>query len=310
MTYEEIVTLIQYDQKESKVFIPNEIFQDLQNSIHKKIHIPVAYSYYYLINWLYRHAKFGSHTIDNKKIKKILGYNSETKGIDYLCKKDGLLDELGYTETVKDIPLSWQFDDDNGLEFTMLSEMEEDVQLIITKNLSRKYSIKFPVKAFYRYDNEVMDGTFYEFHNTHMIPFEVFLFCMSNKDIGCTGFYLYSFIKMKNQQHNGKFDCSMQELAVLTGIPSTTMKDSLSMLRQYSVIEGIHNQDFFCLVLEDGKRKANSYIANDIDLFTDQPVPYEKIQRLEIKQYFKMQEVKWKETRKDWADVPLEMLPY
>src|SRR5690606_30549103 len=112
------------------------------------------------------------------------------------------LDNIGYTITDKDFPLGWTYED-KFLEFNMLSDLDEDSQRLIKQQYSRKFTVKYPVKAFYRSnvseEDNYLDGTFFEVENTHLVPFNVFLFCMSKKDIGCTGFYLWSFIKMKNQ---------------------------------------------------------------------------------------------------------------
>jgi hypothetical protein len=190
MELNEIQELLQYYEKESKVFMPNEIFIDLKGAVYNSPHLAFAYSYTYLVTWLYRYAKHMSKDglIDNGKLKEILGYNAITKGLDYLTKKNGLLDQLGCTETVKDFPTLWTFED-GDLEFEMYSENKE---MLTTWNLPGKYSIKYPVKAFHRYDEDVLDGTFYEIASTHCIPFEVFMFCMSNNLIGTIGFYLYS----------------------------------------------------------------------------------------------------------------------
>ncbi|AZV43678.1 hypothetical protein BAOM_3069 [Peribacillus asahii] len=300
MKYEEIESLLKFDEKESKLFMPNEIFEDLQNNIKKGVHIPVAYSYYYLVNWLYRHAKFAYNQIDNRKMKEILGYNPDTKGIDYILKKNGALDTMGYTETVKDFPVVWELSEDDGLTFTLLSEMDDYFKEEIKGSISRKYTVKFPVKAFHRhiydeemkgdYNNGYEDGTFFEVDNTHLIPFEVFMYCMNNDKIGCTGFYLYAFLKMNNQIFRGAYDIPMKTLAEKTGLPYTTMTDSLSNLRKYKMVEGIHNQEFFCIALEDHKRKANSYITNEFTQFTNEPVEYERIKVLEVEEYFELLE--------------------
>ncbi|MBD8006271.1 hypothetical protein [Bacillus norwichensis] len=64
MNFEEIEYQLQFNEKESDVFIHNEIFEDLKKSDIRKVHIPFTYSYYYLINWLYRNTKYGSFAID------------------------------------------------------------------------------------------------------------------------------------------------------------------------------------------------------------------------------------------------------
>ncbi|MGG1483360.1 hypothetical protein ABEI56_04645 [Peribacillus castrilensis] len=310
MNYQEIASTLKFYKNESEIVIPNEIFEDLKDNMKKGSHIPVAYSYYYVVNWLYRHCKYGNIDIDINKIKEILGYNKGTRTVNYIFDKDGLLDTMGYTETSKDFPLSWELDDLNNLEFNMLSEANKEDQAEHTKNMSRKYSIKRPIKAFNRYDDEVEDGTFHERDNTHLIPFEVFMYCMSNEKIGCTGFYLYSYIKMKNQHFQGKYTCPMDGLAEHIGIPSSTMKPFLSALRKHNLIEGIHNMDYFCFGADKNSRKANSYIANEIDLFSDEEVEFEKLRFISLKEHREIQEAKQKELDGERIHIDLEDLPF
>lgn len=300
--------------------MPNEIFSDLINSDIKSVHIPFAYSYYYLINWLYRNTKYGSFNIDQKKIKEILGYNPNEKRINYIIKKDGLLDHIGYTRTDKDYPMSWEINDD--LEFIMLSDFTEDVQRAMRYDANKRFTVKFPIKAFYRhmedeemkedYDNDYRDGTFYEVDNTHLIPFEVFMHCMTNKDIGCAGFYLYSYLKMKNQIFEGGYDVPMKALAEDSGLSYSVMVRTLSNLRKFNLVEAIHNQKFFCLSLEDGKRKANTYVTNDFELFYDKPKQYKKMKVVSVEDYAAMKEIeeKAKRDKEQRVNIPLEELPY
>src|SRR5699024_402737 len=177
----ELIKKLNYNNKESKVFMPNEIFGDLQEKVDKEVHIPFSYSYIYLCTWLYRHAKhFNPDIYTNKTLKEILGLFSNSQAINYLIKKNGLLDEIGYLESVRDFPISWEIVD-GELHFDMYSEYPE-----FPAKMSNRFFLKKPVFAFERVDLDdsdyIMEGTFYNITNTHMIPFEVFLFCMSKKE--------------------------------------------------------------------------------------------------------------------------------
>lgn len=284
---------LHFNKKEDILFVPNEIYEDIQKSNIKNIHIPFAFSYYYLISWLYRYAKYSSITLDNKDIKEILGYSRTFPEVDYIIKKNGMLDQIGYTETTKNYPIVWELNDDE-LEFTYLNNLEEDMQKIIKGTRSRKYTIKLPIKAFHRYMNDVemkqeydsgyTDGTFFEVDNTHMIPFEVFVYCMENKNIGRTGFYLWSFLQSKCQLYGG-FDITVDDLSAKTSLPRSTLCSYLDKLKSYRMIDFQHNQDFFCLSLNDSEKKANTYIANSIDSFTYVPVPYSKMTVITKEEY-------------------------
>lgn len=309
MKYEEIENLLQYHDKESKIFMPNEIFTDLKGAItNSSPHLAFSYSYTYLITWIYRHAKHMSKDgiIDNGKLKEILGYNPTTKGLDYLIKKNGLLDQLGYTETVKDFPTSWTFDD-GDLEFDMYSDNKE---MLTNWNLPRKYSIKYPVKSFHRFDEEVEDGTFYEFTNTHCIPFEVFMYCMDNEQIGTIGFYLYSYIKRMNDMYVGGWDISIEKMINEISIPLRTLISYLDVLRKYKMIDVKYNQEFFALAIRLEDRKANTYIANEFQQFTDKPQTYDKMKVLKMEEYKKVKKEEYIEKWGKKAHIPLEQLPY
>lgn len=79
MNFYQIKSTLKITGKESKVFLPNEIFDDLQGYITNGTHLAYAYSYYYLTHFLYRNCKY---------------LNTEV-----------FLDEIGYTESTKNIPL-------------------------------------------------------------------------------------------------------------------------------------------------------------------------------------------------------------
>lgn len=288
---DKINEILQYNEKESKLFIHNEIFNDLKHNLNRSNHIPFAYSYYYLICWLYRYAKYGQLTIDNKSIKKILGYSPTYPEIDYIIKKNGVLDVIGYTITAKDYPISWTFDN-NCLDFFMLRDCDEETQKLVKGTKSRKYTVKFPPKAFHRTqeseEGNHLDGTFYDVSNTHLIPFEVFMFCMSKKDIGCTGFYLWSYLKMQNQLFEGGYDISLDDLSNEVSIPRSTMCKYLNTLRAYSMINCYHNQQFFCIALKEEDRKSNTYMTNDYELFSDKPIDFKRIKVVKVNEYMKL----------------------
>ncbi|MFG3610982.1 hypothetical protein [Rummeliibacillus stabekisii] len=307
----QIRELLQYNKMESKVFMPNEIFEDLQKSKINSVHIPVAYSYYYLINYLYRNTKYYDIPIDNKGIKEILEYHRNQQSIDYIIKKGGILDQIGYTETVKDFPVMWEFDEYEGLRFTMFSDMDEFTQSKVKQRLSRKYTIKYPIKAIERVIQGEMDnGTFSDAYNTHIIPFEVFMFCMENDKLCCTAFYLYSFLKMMNDRFTDGWGVPIVRMAIETGIPKTTLEHYLDQLNLHRMIETKHNQEFFCLALEE--RKANTYISNNHEQFSLKELPYKKMKVMKTSEYYAKMENECEElfggSRK--ADVPLDMLPF
>jgi hypothetical protein len=150
MKYNEIEKCVAFNTEEI-IFMPNEIFEELKNNISNTQQLTFAYSYLYLITYLYRHCKYYNvGDIDGNKIKEILGYSSNTRSINPIIKKGGLLDQMELTSTEKDFPTEWHFDSFSGdLVFDMLSEFDEDYQVIIKEGLSRKFTVKKPIRSFH-----------------------------------------------------------------------------------------------------------------------------------------------------------------
>ncbi|WP_366162641.1 hypothetical protein ABXS71_06190 [Bacillus infantis] len=325
MKFEEIEKCLDFYEKEI-IYMPNELFSELQENITNSSQLTFAYSYLYLITYLYRYCKyFRVSGIDNNKIKEILGYSNNTRSINSIIKKDGLLDELELTSTTKDFPIDWNYDSiSKTMEFQMFSDLDErkdEILIATTKRaLNRKYSFKYPVRAFYRFPNDeelkedynkgYEDGTFFYVENTHQVPLEVFMFCMANEKIGCTGFYLYSYLKMKNDYYDGGYDCPVGKLAEETGIPTRTLSKYLDVLKKYNMVKCVVNQEYFVLGLPDEERKANTYITEDFFLFNDKPQSYEKIKIKTRAKYYAEQKEKHKHLWGTECDIPLEELPY
>lgn len=323
--YDELSKLLQFDEEyESKIFLPNEIFSDLANSNEFKTanHRAFAFSYIYLTTWLYRYCKYSNSTeiINQRKLKEILGYSPDDKRTNYLIKKNGLLEQLDYLKTTTNFPISWEFEgtayDDNDnllpIEFEMYHDLKEyDPYLYGVLNMGKNFNIKYPVKAFHRNGNEnELDGTFYNFERTFLIPFEVFLYCMSNEEVGTVGFYLYSYIKMNNQKFDEGYNISYVKLANNLKLTETTTKKYMAVLKKYKMVKFYHRQEFFVYGLEKSKRRSNSYYANEAELFTGKPISYDKIKVLSMEEYDKILEERGEKIEQSKVDIPLDMLPF
>lgn len=290
MNYNDLSKLFNYSSKESRLFMPNEIFDDLKDSIRSSPHIAFAYSYVYLCTWLYRHAKhFNTGVFDNKKIKEILGYSSKNQSLDYLIKKDGLLDRIEYTKSTKDYPISWKFySAEKFLEFEMYSEYEDFKNHLPT--IPKRFFLKYPNKAFDRIeieDGEEFDipGTFHEIKNTHNISFEVFMYCMTNKEIGCNGFYLYSFLKHKNDIFTEGYDISLDGLSDSTGMSRRSVNRYMDALKGYKMVNFRHNQEYFVIDMDSKDRKSNTYITRDYEFFNSTRTSFKKMSVISEEKY-------------------------
>lgn len=324
--YEELSKLLKYnDELESKLYMPNEIFEDLINNVKNTPHIAFAYTYIYLITWLYRYCKYygGNDVISNSSIKSFLGYSPDTRTINYLIKKNGLLDKIGYTITDRDMPISVDHDGEE-LNFSLISELddksketysyESSAEKYLRDTFPMNFTFKYPVKAFERMideDGKIGYGTFYEVDNTHLIPFDIFLYCMTNENINCTGFYLYAYLKHKNDIYGG-YDVSLENLVEETGIAERTLDKYLGMLKKYKMIDFKHNQKFFAIGMRKEDRMANTYYTNEYHDFSDKPVPYNKIEIVKKEDYLKMIKKEEEEKRgEDWgSQITTAELPF
>ena len=317
MSYEEICNLVQYQEGEYKLYFQNEIFEDVKGSFKNSTHVAVAYSYLFFITWLYRYTKYVNEDIliDNSIIKEVLGYNSKNQTIDPIIKKDGWLDKKGLTVSTKDIPLAWSFSKDEGLSFDMLSGFNEMLDYL--PKMSNRFFIKYPTKAFSRettikkeeYDTS---GTFYDIENTHSLDFKIFAFSMSNKDIGCIGFYLYGYIKRQDYPRNGAdgYDVSIDNLSKETGIARKTLNRYLSTLKSYNMISFKHNQDFFAIGLKTIDRMANTYYAEEYHSFNNKPMPFKRIEVMKKSDYMKILEEEKDKSKAKLIDFDKGTLPF
>lgn len=238
-----IESFLNYTETEGSIHLPNEIFKDLQKNIKSPKHLAFAYSYYYAVNYLYRYSKYNIKRYTQQDLKAILGYNKDNKRIDYIVKKGGILDTMGYTQTVQDYPIENWLDVDNKPTFLMYSEYKKenyDELKQVGLHNDRHYFVKYPVKAFYRTkeaeQDGVMDGTFYETSRTHGIPVADFLLCMSHEEIGTLGFYLYGYLKHKIDWYKGYFKQSLELIAEATGLSKNTVIKYKNTLEKHGLI--------------------------------------------------------------------------
>lgn len=256
-----IKQLLNYNEHQHAIYIHNEIFEELKVLYDKgSSHVAFAYTYYYLISWLYRYTKYGELNIDVKMIKEILGYNPSNKKLDYLIKKNGLLDEIGLTSTSTDYPLLWTFEE-GELEFMLLSEFDVEGRKYYQQQKGKNYKVKVPEKALSR-DGE--NGTFYDIGYTHAMEFDLFVKCMES-ELGCSGFYLYGYLKYRCDKF-GEYNSSLEKLGEEVGMSKNTVDKYLTKLCQEGLVEcKIHD-----CKLVDGEyvKKSNTYKIKKVNYLT------------------------------------------
>lgn len=289
LSHNELLETVDYLETESKHFMPNDIFEDLQNNISKSPHVAFAYSYYYLTSWLYRNAKYGYIDVDVGIIKELLGYNETNRTMNYITKKNGVLDEMGYTTTTSDYPVSWEVDDYKSPIFKLKSELKDTETTNLIRMRNSSFTAKYPIKHIHidTHDYEVgaHTGIFYEVSNTHRIDFEVFAECMTNKELGTIGFYLYSYLKNKNQIFPEGYDTPLSTLSEDTGLSYGSLATYLDGLKKYGLVSVKHNQEYFAYGMSQEDRKANTYRTNDYVSFSNTPIEYTKMKMVSHERY-------------------------
>lgn len=294
-TYGELVEILQYNEKESYMLMPNEVVctlakTDLINGGNKSEHISVAYTYLYLNTWLYRYAKYGQVELDMltvKELKNMIDISPTGTGFNYLFKKNGVLDELGLTKTKSftEAPVQWHLNDDNDVWFEEFNSMSDYLKDVYSdgKSLKRR-QIKYPTLALEErtpIEDLETNGTFYNSGKeyTHHVSFEVFLKTMTTDELGPIAFYLYSFIRSRygiNQQVTISLDTIVKE----SGLRPTTVNKYMLLLRQYGLM-GAKIQNYVVgrdIYAEGTETEANTYWVYESDFnFEKEDVDVRKV---------------------------------
>lgn len=204
---------------ERSIAMPNEIFSDMKEWVSKgKLksiqHQEFVYSYYWLLAYLWRYAMYAEHKITQSDIKRILGYNPNEKRLNYIMKKDGLLDEEGYSRATNDFPVSWRKIGEKELILDMLSEFSEEDRSLLIRFESNRYLVKEPLKFT---GAKGGDGIYWNSSNTHIISGEV-LHSSMKKGAGCATFFLYGLLTyIRDKSGKSEFPCANSTLCQYTG---------------------------------------------------------------------------------------------
>jgi len=204
------------------IAMPNEIFHDIREwliigEVKSKMHQEFIYSYYWYITYLWRYCLYNTEEITQKTIKQALGYNPNEKRIDYIIKRNGLLDQKSYTTSTTDFAVTWSLEG-NDLSFSMLSDYDEVSREYLSQQITGRNVVKRPVL---HVGDEGNEGIFWNSANTHYMDFDIFQLCMSDRKLGCAGFYMYGILKSmsdKNRYFNDDdyFNCSNETLVNVT----------------------------------------------------------------------------------------------
>lgn len=231
-------------QSNYTIYTPNEIFEDLLNSDIKPNHYAFTYTYYFTISYLYRHAAYHYITPTIEDLKVHLGLNSEYKPINYIIKKGGVLDKLGYTESTTNYPISHYYNEDDFIEFEYVKEQPDQIRESYLDRHNNRYSIRVPLKMLSRdalTNPNNLDGTLYQTINTHATELSVANYMLSNSELGYTAFYIYQFLKYKCDESSSigleGYRIDYERFSEMVGLSVKTINKYINLMKKYNCLE-------------------------------------------------------------------------
>ncbi|WP_219834781.1 hypothetical protein [Paenibacillus sp. R14(2021)] len=279
-TAAEMKKLMNVSDKQNYVFMPNEIYADFSKAFSdlkkeanvRSSHIAYAFGYTFLAHYMWRYANYywwddakGNIPINEAIIKQLLGFDAKAEAYTYLTKnRVGFMEQIGYIRKVTDKPVAHYWEDEDHIDLAF--EMESKSSTPTSYKINRKgWKVAMPIKGIWRTaDDEANpkiqypNGTIYEYGNTHMVDMETFIYCITHPELGVEGFYLYSFLKYKTDKFNNAFDCSIENMATMTGLSIDEIKSQINNLERYNMITNDHKP--YCLNKPKDKTcKANTY---------------------------------------------------
>ncbi len=199
----------EYVDRESRtVNIHIEIFDDLlrwnnKGEIKKQQDVCFIFSYWWLINYLWKYAKYGEYVIRVSDIKEMLNVSPTTKSYDYIIKKNGLLDNKEWTDNVTNYPIAYTYD--GHIEFTMIHDIissNDFERELYYQYYGKNYLVKMPLLAYERLDDDYLkEGTIWSKEDVFTLTFREFDLCVNDPELGLLGFYLYAYIKLKYKMY-------------------------------------------------------------------------------------------------------------
>lgn len=255
MELRDVLERVCYEENDlkNKLFMRNNIFDRLGNCKElksgKKNYVSESYSYLVLLTYLYRNCKYlQMENVKLEEFKEILGFNKKYQKINFVIKENGVLDEKGFTKTIyaRELPMMYSFVE-GELKFTTWEEYDS------TKNFremikgrgqniyNKRLKGKIPLDAVYSEEGVVNEGTLFytnnpeAIDNTHEVDIRAFFLCLSNKDLGCEGFYVYSYLSSL-PKNNGYVEVSIEKISARTKIPKRTLSRILHFLKGHNLL--------------------------------------------------------------------------
>ncbi|MFJ3386773.1 helix-turn-helix domain-containing protein [Lysinibacillus sp. NPDC086135] len=316
------------------VAIPNELFTQLlqmkEDKELKPVHIGFTYSYIYLQTYMYRYSTYSTYVPSVEEIKELFGYNPAEQRVNYIIKKNGLLEKKNILTTTNEFPvISDMVYDEYGIdrvpkittiqEFCNEYEYETVDEWRGQMGITRRTTCKYPVFGFERYPEEdengvyYEEGTFFNISDTTMIDMDTFLFCMSTDDIGVNGFYVYAYLLDKSNKFNGDFNATYMRIAKETGIGLNSITNIMNALRSHNLITTVHNVEYFSFAVPKKDRVPSTHKVNTSADFSADKIEYEKLKFISDKWYKEKFKDKFKNEdtfTHDGIDIDISDLPF
>lgn len=304
--FTELNNRIIYKEEQNLLGISNSHFEILlklaNNKVLKPQHIPFAFSYLYLQTYLFRYTKYDDYVPSVSDIKEILTYDKSNKTLNYIIKDGGALDSVNLTKTIYDFPIYHEWVD-GGLEFTLVSRLNNDNEFGRKwrqgKGINYNASCKYPVLAFYdELDsfNEISvnnnNGTFFSTFNLTLIDWNIFNYCMSNDELGCNGFYLYSFIKSQEGKL-GSCMLGLSKISTYTGLSSRSISRYIKSLREFNLIQCVSATFVIGAdkVKGEVEKESNTYFANEYEDIKSDKLKLDKPNFISLSHYLEKKQL-------------------
>jgi predicted DNA-binding transcriptional regulator len=247
---------IEYLYGDAYVQIPNGVFKDLSSHLITKNktniqQVSFAYAYLVVIAFLYKYAHFvdidnGTY-IQNADIKQLLGYSRTTKTVDGIIKKNGILDMIGLTETIRNYPILFMQNPTETVndiplrEYVYIKDIDDtDVNYSTIRKIVKNgnYETKEPTFLFV-YKEE--SGTLYDYSNTHKVTIKELMSFMYSEGLNNIDFLLYCYFKSKCKGYKGDMRAiSLNHIQNDLGIGRDAFYGHLDVLKSNGLIDVIH----------------------------------------------------------------------
>lgn len=234
------------------LYFPVETFEKLRNEKYKsKSHIAFAFTYLVNITWVYRYLKYenilsSTENTPAELLKIVSGISKTTRTMDYITKKDGLLDHSKLTENigVSDIPFWIDYSHEDVIITTIGEALADDVKINSSYGGRRNFVIKKPTFFLTQKENK---------RNSFHIDYFILYYLLAEENLTNVDFYVYCYFKMKNQYFGEQYNESYESLTNSLGLERKMIINSTRNLSNSGLLE-ICSGGFI-----NGKNVSNGY---------------------------------------------------